>query len=107
MTAQVHDIWLYENPPYGPNDVIIGDSTKAHPTPGGFRGGYVGTTVDRRRRQKRHLFGLGEVVAETLYDNLVARYGEATGRFIYYKMELEAKGPFQAGGKYDVQKRKS
>ena len=42
------------------------------------------------------------IVAQSLYDDLVARYGETAGRRIYYEMQAEYKGPFAPGAKYDA-----
>lgn len=100
------DIFLYvmPEPLIGINDVIVANPTRPRPAHHGITA-YVGTTIDRRRKKKEEpLFGLGPVVAQTLHDNLVERYGEITGKFIYYRMELEQKGPFQPGAKYGRKK---
>lgn len=46
------------------------------------------------------------VVAESLYTDLVARYGEKQGRRIYFEMQAEYKGPFAPGAKYDATTRR-
>jgi hypothetical protein len=100
------DIFLYVMPPpIGVNDIILGNPLVPHPPSGGITM-YVGTTIDRRRKKEEDepLFGLGPVVAQTLFDNLTERYGEVTGKFIYWKMEQEQKGPFQRGAKYGRKK---
>lgn len=42
------------------------------------------------------------VVAASLWDDLVARYGEREGKRIYFEMQAEYKGPFAPGAKYDA-----
>jgi hypothetical protein len=97
----MYDIFLYDC--LGNNDIIVANPLVPHPSGGGITK-WVGTTIDRRKKKEEPLFGLGPVVAQTLYDNLTDRYGEVTGRFIYFKMELEQKGPFQPGAKYGKRK---
>ena len=40
------------------------------------------------------------VVAKSLHDALLARYGEDEGQKVYRAMQLEQKGPFAPTGKY-------
>lgn len=42
------------------------------------------------------------VVAESLFGDLVARYGKREGERIYFEMQAEYKGPFAPGAKYDA-----
>lgn len=46
------------------------------------------------------------VVAHSLFDDLVGRYGKEQGRRIYFEMQAEYKGPFAPGAKYDATRRK-
>ena len=39
-------------------------------------------------------------IVQSLMDSLVARYGEAKGKQVYYSMEAEGKGPFAPGAKH-------
>ena len=41
------------------------------------------------------------VVAQSLMSNLILQYGPVEGARTYFKMELERKGPFQKGAKYE------
>jgi hypothetical protein len=42
------------------------------------------------------------VVATSLFEDLVARYGQHEGERIYFEMQAEYKGPFAPGAKYDA-----
>jgi hypothetical protein len=42
------------------------------------------------------------IVAHSLFEDLVARYGKHEGERIYYEMQAEYVGPFQPGAKYDA-----
>ena len=46
------------------------------------------------------------VVAQSLYRDLVVRYGPVEGRRIYFEMEQQHSGPFGVGQKYDATKRR-
>lgn len=41
-----------------------------------------------------------DIVARSLYNDLIARYGQEKGHEVYTRMRAEAKGPFAPGGKY-------
>jgi hypothetical protein len=98
----VTDIWLY--PPYAnPNDIILSwglrDTADFVPAP---------------RPQEPWAPKLPPVlppqpqpvvVAQSLHDDLVRRYGSVQGRRIYFEMEAQGLGPFSPGAKYDASTR--
>jgi len=45
------------------------------------------------------------VVAASLYESLVAQYGDVIGGHVFEQMAVERKGPFAEGAKYDLDKR--
>lgn len=55
------------------------------------------TAVARRRGYPE----LERITAESLYKDLVERYGLYEGRQIYFAMRREQKGPFAEGAKYE------
>jgi hypothetical protein len=95
-----HDVWLYTQAvpitdiilSFGQRTAVFrgGDDKPAHHRHPPFRPVPHRPTVQP------------VIVAQSLYDDLVARYGKTHGERVYFEMETGMLGPFQPGKKYDA-----
>lgn len=105
----VVNVYLYPVPAItgAPGDVFLYDPTTSAVRPGDDRyptppGHYLPVAPRGPWRKEEHQRQPLEVVAHSLMDDLVERYGLAHGREVYFAMERELKGPFAPGNKYDA-----
>ena len=84
------DIFLYA-PTYPLVDIRLRNTTESGYLPNGRPRAFFRLFVDDKPK---------EIVAMSLHESLVERYGEDNGEHVYRRMELEQKGPFAPGAKY-------
>jgi hypothetical protein len=92
------DVYLWAVPAGAINDPWLRDPTQIAPVPV--------PRDDRPRTPIRKGPPPRSIVAETLYGDLIGRYGPAEGRRIYFEMEDARVGPFAPGNKYDAARRR-
>lgn len=97
----LNDVYLYPVPAGVANDVWLRDPSKPASPASSARD-------DKPPGRGRHLYRVFPPVpihARSLFHSLLRRYGPVNGQRIYQRMELERKGPFAAGAKYDPEER--
>ncbi len=104
------DVFLFPVPEFGPHDVVLRDPALLElppvVVPTGSGGGAGGSgRLARGKPFRKKLEPQPVVVALSLMDDLVNRYGIVHGRQVYFAMERELKGPFAPGNKYDATQR--
>lgn len=98
------NVYLLDVPQGNLNDPWLGDPTTIAVTVGDDR--WFPERVHPRPPLRRQPPRRPVVVAQSLYGDLISRYGSAEGRRIYFEMEQQHLGPFAPGRKYDATRRR-